>query len=136
MHDHHGNRFHDVERLRSQEHVQRLEVSRVVRLALEDSSIKSLLDIGTGSGIFAEAFAKQGLTVTGIDANPEMLDAAWSHLPTADFKQAAAEAIPFPDSSFDLAFMGLVLHETDDLLKAMQEAGRVSRVRLVVLEWP
>jgi ubiquinone/menaquinone biosynthesis C-methylase UbiE len=136
MHNHQGNRFHDVERLRSPERVQRLEIERVVQLTLEKSSFKSVIDIGTGSGIFAEAFSKQGLAVTGIDANPEILAAARSYVPHADFRQAAAEAIPFPDGSFDLAFMGLVLHETDDFHKAMQEASRVSRTRFVVLEWP
>lgn len=136
MHNHQGNRFHDVERLRSPERIQRLEIERVVQLTLEKSSFRSLIDIGTGSGIFAEAFSKQGLTVTGIDANPEMLETARSYVPHADFRQAAAESIPFPDGSFDLAFMGLVLHETDDLLKAMQEAYRISKERLVILEWP
>jgi ubiquinone/menaquinone biosynthesis C-methylase UbiE len=138
MHDrhHHGQRFQGVERLRSPERMQRLEVERVVNLALENSQIQSVIDIGTGSGIFAEAFSKRGLTVGGIDVNPEMLHAARSYVPAADFRQATAEANPFLDSSFDLAFMGLVLHETDDLLNAIREAGRVSRVRLVVLEWP
>lgn len=136
MHNHSGNRFHDIERLRSPERIQHLEIERVVQLTLENSSFTSVIDIGTGSGIFAEAFAKQGLTVAGVDANPEMLAAARSYLPNADFRQAVAEAIPFPDGAFDLAFMGLVLHETDDLPKAMQEASRVCRARLIVLEWP
>jgi ubiquinone/menaquinone biosynthesis C-methylase UbiE len=137
MHNHHhGQRFQHVERLRSPERVQRLEVERVVQLALEGASIKSVLDIGTGTGLFAEAFTKQGLNVTGIDPNPEMLEEARSHLPGADFRQATAEAIPFPDGTYGLVFMGLALHETDDLLKAMQESSRVAQARLVILEWP
>jgi hypothetical protein len=32
--------------------------------------------------------------------------------------------------------MGVVLHETDDRLKALQEARRVARLRVVLLEWP
>jgi SAM-dependent methyltransferase len=137
MHNyHHGQRFQHVERLRSPERIQRLEVERVVQLALEGATIKSVLDIGTGTGLFVEAFTNRDLTVTGIDPNPEMLEAAHAHVPGADFRRATAEAIPFPDGTFDLAFMGLVLHETDDLLKAMQEANRVTRARLVILEWP
>ena len=33
-------------------------------------------------------------------------------------------------------FLGLVLHESDDPLKALQEARRVSRQRVGILEWP
>jgi ubiquinone/menaquinone biosynthesis C-methylase UbiE len=136
MHNHPGNRFQDIDRLRSPERIQRLEIERVVQLTLENSSFTSVIDIGTGSGIFAEAFTKHGLTVTGVDANPEMLAAAQSYVPNANLRQAVVEAIPFPDGTFDLAFMGLVLHETDDLHKAMEEASRVCRARLIVLEWP
>jgi ubiquinone/menaquinone biosynthesis C-methylase UbiE len=37
--------------------------------------------------------------------------------------------------AFDLAFLGLVLHETDDALAALMEARRVSRFRVGILEW-
>jgi ubiquinone/menaquinone biosynthesis C-methylase UbiE len=74
--------------------------------------------------------------VAGIDANPQMLDTARRYLHEAELKQGVAEAIPFPDNAFDIVFMGLVLHETDDLIKALQEARRVSRLGVAVLEWP
>ncbi len=136
MQEHHGHRFNSIERLRSPERLERLEVERVVDLTLEGTSLHSVLDIGTGTGIFAEGFAQHGLSVTGIDVNPEMLSAARQFLPGGDFREATAEVLPFPDETFDLAFMGLVLHETDDLPKALQEASRVSKKQAVVLEWP
>lgn len=132
----HGHRFDQVERLRSPERVAHLEVERVTDLVLSKVSARSLLDIGTGTGLFAEAFRKRGLTVSGIDANPKMLEAARPYLPGAVLRQATAEEIPFPDHSFDIVFMGLVLHETDDLPKALQEARRVANQRVAVLEWP
>ncbi|HVN54827.1 MAG TPA: class I SAM-dependent methyltransferase [Anaerolineaceae bacterium] len=136
MGEHHGHRFNQIDRLRTPERLQHLEVSRVTDLALEGISVRSMIDIGTGSGIFAQAFAGRGLAVKGIDANPEMLVAAARFHPEGKFQEAIAESIPFPDAAFDLAFMGLVLHETDDPLKALQEAFRVSKTRLVILEWP
>jgi len=132
----HGHRFDQVERLRSPERVAHLEVERVADQVLDNSSAHSLLDIGTGTGLFAEEFYKRGLTVTGIDVNPKMLEAARHYLPKAVLRQATAEEIPFPDHSFDIIFMGLVLHETDDLLKSLQEARRVASQRVAVLEWP
>ncbi len=136
MGEHHGHRFDQIDRLRSAERLERLEVNRVTELSLQGITARSMIDIGTGSGIFAEAFANHGLAVTGIDANPEMLAAAAPFAPNGEFREAVAESIPYPDMSFDLAFMGLVLHETDDPLKALQEAFRVSQNRLAILEWP
>ncbi len=95
-----------------------------------------VLDVGTGTGLFAEAFARRGLQVSGIDANPEMLLAARDFVPTGDFQEGVAEVLPYPDSSFDLAFLGVVLHEADNTEKALREALRVSRQRVGILEWP
>lgn len=133
----HERRFKgDGGRLRSPERVARLEVPRVVELSLAGLKASSLLDVGTGTGIFAEAFANRCLVVTGIDANADLLAQARTFVPGAEFREAVAEAIPFSDGSFDLVFLGLVLHETDDALAALREARRVGRQRVVVLEWP
>ncbi len=73
--------------------------------------------------------------MTGVDVNPEMLRVARQFVPSGTFQEGVAEALPFPDRSFDLLFMGLLLHETDDIAAALAEAHRVTRRRLVVLEW-
>lgn len=104
-----SKKFTDIERLRLPERLERLEVARVVDLSLVEGKIQKVLDVGTGSGVFAEAFVARGLTVAGIDENPRMLEAAKSFVPQADLRQASAEALPFPDGEFDLAFIGLVL---------------------------
>jgi ubiquinone/menaquinone biosynthesis C-methylase UbiE len=124
-----------IARLRSPERMERLEVKRVVDLCLDDPDIASVLDVGTGSGIFAEAFSERVAKVAGIDVNPEMIEASRELVPKASFQQAAAEAIPFPDKSFDLVFLGVVLHEADDVQKALSEALRCAKRRVVVLEW-
>jgi ubiquinone/menaquinone biosynthesis C-methylase UbiE len=134
----HERRFHrDIDYLRDPQRLARLEVERVVDLVLAGlSKPQSLLDIGTGSGVFAEAFAAKGLKVSGVDANPLMLPAASKFVPSGEFKEAIAEKLPYQDAQFDLAFMGLVLHETDDPLAALQEAYRVATRRTAILEWP
>jgi ubiquinone/menaquinone biosynthesis C-methylase UbiE len=132
----HEKRFNGgIERLRVPERVARLEVERVVDLCLQGIGLKNVLDVGTGSGLFAEAFFKRGLEVTAVDANPNMLPVARYFIPKADFCQAEAEALPFADASFDLVFLGLLLHESDDPLKVLQETRRVSRRRVCILEW-
>lgn len=133
----HEKRFDGgINKLRAPERVARLEVERVVDLCLEGVEIKNVLDVGTGSGLFAESFFNRGLQVAGIDANPEMLPAARHYVPQGDFREATAEALPFADASFDLVFLGLLLHESDDPLKALRETRRVSRQRVCILEWP
>ena len=46
-----------VERLRSPERVARLEVDRVVSLCLEAADLRSVLDVGVGSGLFPKPLA-------------------------------------------------------------------------------
>jgi len=126
----------DIDHLRNPERIQRLEVERVVDLCLEGIKPSNILDIGVGSGLFAEAFARRGLAVAGIDASQEMVAVAREFVPQGDFRQAEAESLPWADQSFDLVFMGLVLHEADDPRRALQEARRVARQRVCILEWP
>jgi ubiquinone/menaquinone biosynthesis C-methylase UbiE len=129
-------RFHgEPDSLRSNERLALLEIDRVITLSIEGLGLERILDVGTGTGIFAEAFAAKGLEVVGIDANGVMLEVARRLVPEAEFKQARAEAIPY-GGEFDLSFLGLLLHETDDPVQALREACRVSRSRVVVLEWP
>ncbi|MBI9044792.1 MAG: methyltransferase domain-containing protein [Anaerolineaceae bacterium] len=130
-------RFQDkIEKLRSAERLASLEVDRVVALCLGGIKVSSVLDVGTGSGLFAEAFVPFVVEVVGIDPNPEMVKAAKGFVPTAHFREGEAEAIPVEDKSFDLVFLGHVLHETDSPLTALKEAWRTAKKRVAVLEWP
>ena len=133
----HERRYNaSVERLRSPQRVNLLEVDRVVKSALDGIQVQSVLDIGTGSGIFAEAFAQKNISVTGIDPNPDMLKAAQEYVPQGTFLHGIIEEIPLHDKTFDLVFLGHVLHESDDLHKALRETKRCAQKRVVILEWP
>lgn len=135
MHEKRFNR--EIERLRDPDRIARMEVGRVVDLVLEGlKESKSILDVGTGSGLFAEQFAAKGLKVTGLDVNPDMIPVAQEFVPTGEFRIGVAEKLPFEDKSFDVVFMGLLLHEVDNLIAALSEASRVVNQRVAVLEWP
>jgi ubiquinone/menaquinone biosynthesis C-methylase UbiE len=122
--------------LRSPDRIELPEVERVVALCLEGSAAGTELDVGTGTGIFAEGFAAQGLAVTGIEANPAMVEAARRFVPQGCFELAPAEALPYPNDTFDLVFLGHVLHEADAPLASLRDVRRVGRLRVAVLEWP
>jgi len=126
----------EPDRLRSPERIGLLEVERVVALCLEGLTVQRVLDVGTGTGVFAEAFSTRIPVVAGVDSNPRLLAVARSHVPEVHFMLALAEAIPFARGTFDLTFLGHVLHETDNPLKALLEACRVAKGRVAVLEWP
>lgn len=124
-----------IAKLRTPERVAGLEVSVVVDECLSGGEIVSVLDVGAGSGVFAEEFRNRNVEITAIDSNEEMIAAFREFVPGVEIRQAVAENMPFPDSAFDLVFMGVVLHEVDDYTKAMQEAFRVSAKRVMILEW-
>jgi ubiquinone/menaquinone biosynthesis C-methylase UbiE len=128
--------FRNIERLRDPHRLARLETERVVSLSLQGQPIHRVLDIGTGTGVFAEVFVRLGLAVTGIDLQEPMLAAARGFVPKAHFQAADSEALPFGDGSFDLCFLGVVLHEAEHPLRTLQEAHRVCALRTAVLEWP
>ncbi len=133
----HEKRFHgNADFLRSPERRALMEVPRVLDLSLAGITAATALDVGTGTGLFAEEFAARGLSAVGIDANPEMVQRASTLAPALRFLEGTAEKLPFPDRSFDLVFLGQVLHEAEPPLAALTEAYRVARARVAVLEWP
>jgi ubiquinone/menaquinone biosynthesis C-methylase UbiE len=124
-----------IDQLRSPERLEWLEVERVTNLILSDQSIKSITDIGTGTGIFAETFNSRGIKVEGADVDEEMINVASSLVPEVPFSIAPAESLPWEDKSFDAAFLGMVLHETDSPLNTLIEANRIARMLVAILEW-
>jgi ubiquinone/menaquinone biosynthesis C-methylase UbiE len=132
----HERRFSgDINRLRSPARREMLEVDRVVNFCLEGMEIQNMLDVGTGSGLFAEAFTDRGIRTNGIDVNIDMAATAKMFIPQGEFIVSTAEGMPFVHSSFDLVFMALVWHETDDLFRTLQEAKRLAIKQVAILEW-
>jgi ubiquinone/menaquinone biosynthesis C-methylase UbiE len=129
--------FHGgADTLRDNARVELMEIEKVIAHSIENLSIKTVLDVGTGTGLFTEAFINTGLKAAGIDINEDMLAEARKLVPNGDFRIGRMEEIPFKDKSFDLVFLGHVLHEADDLDAAVAESARVAGKRIVILEWP
>ena len=77
-----------------------------LRRWLPEGKTLDILDVGTGTGFFAILLASLGHRVTGIDLTPAMLEegrALAAHLGLSiTFLQMDAQALRFPDESFDL----------------------------------
>ena len=116
--------------MRGRERAFRQRLVQLARLKRGDQ----VLDVGCGTGTLAIA-AKQrvgpGVTISGIDASPEMIVRAKKKAVRAsadvDFREGVAEAMPFPGDHFDVAFSTVMLHHLGPKLRK-QCAGEVQRV--------
>lgn len=86
---------------------------------------KTLLDVATGPGYSAGLAAARGATATGIDFAAAMAAKAQSLFPAATFQQGDAEALPFPDATFDAVTCAFGLLHFADPDQAIREARRV-----------
>ncbi|MEM9048328.1 MAG: class I SAM-dependent methyltransferase [Pseudomonadota bacterium] len=88
------------------------------------------LDIGTGTGTVARGLAAAGAQVTGLDPSRDLMAEAAALAQVdglaIDWVQGAAEALDFPDASFDLVTAGQCWHWFDRP-KAAAEIARVLR---------
>lgn len=89
-----------------------------------------MLDVATGAGHTALAFAPFVSQVVATDLTEEMLAmtsqlAAVQNLTNLTTERADAEQLPFPDSTFDLVTCRLAFHHFPQPDKAMAEIARV-----------
>ncbi|OPY03458.1 MAG: putative methyltransferase YcgJ [Syntrophorhabdus sp. PtaB.Bin047] len=92
-----------------------------------------ILDVACGPGIpslTAASLVAPGGVVTGIDLAPGMLDIAKKKaeekgISNVVFREGDAEALPFPDDSFDVVLCSHGLVHMTDRMKALQEMRRV-----------
>jgi ubiquinone/menaquinone biosynthesis C-methylase UbiE len=87
----------------------------------------SVLEVGCGTGHWLEVLARVTSSMTGVDASAGMLAQARARMPHAALVHARAEALPFPDASFDRVLCVHALHHFDGKRAFVAEARRVLR---------
>jgi SAM-dependent methyltransferase len=87
------------------------------------------LDVGCGPGALTEALAGRlgGANVAAADPSESLLAACADRVPGADVRLAAAEALPWPDATFDVVLSQLVMNFLRDADFGLQEMCRVVR---------
>jgi SAM-dependent methyltransferase len=84
------------------------------------------LDVGCGEGRFCRMLKTKDIpVVVGIDPTEELLAEAKRRDPKGEYQIARAEALPFPDASFDLVVSYLTLIDITDFRTALREMARV-----------
>lgn len=89
-----------------------------------------LLDVACGTGILArEATAVVGPSgsVVGLDVNEGMLAVARNKAPDVEWRAGPAEALPFPEATFDRVVSQFGLMFFENPAEAIAEMGRVLR---------
>jgi len=123
-------------------HVADAAVEAAIRSALADKPIRSLLDLGTGTGRMLELFAPDIERGLGLDLSLDMLALARARLDRAGLKHCSVRQgdiydLALPRDSFDVVIVHQVLHFLDDSAHAIRETARVLRPggRLLVVDF-
>jgi demethylmenaquinone methyltransferase/2-methoxy-6-polyprenyl-1,4-benzoquinol methylase len=123
---------------------------RTVRRALKGrvAAETRVLDLCTGTGDLALAFAREGCRVTGLDFCPEMVEigeqkrrkrsgeiGSSEAVPGLElrFGVADAQALPLPDASQDVATVAFGIRNVQNPLRGLREMRRVVRPGGIVL---
>jgi 2-polyprenyl-3-methyl-5-hydroxy-6-metoxy-1,4-benzoquinol methylase len=106
-------------------------IRRLVAAAHLDGS-ERVLDIATGPGYIAEAFAGGAREVVGVDLTEAMLAIARERtgergVANVSFRAADAQNLPFDNGAFDVVVCRLALHHLLKPLSVVREMARVCR---------
>jgi SAM-dependent methyltransferase len=105
---------------------------------------KRVLEVGVGAGTDFVNWVRAGADATGVDLTHRGVELTRERLAleglTAKVQQADAEALPFPDGTFDLVYSYGVLHHSANPEKAVHEVHRVlkpgGRARVMIYHHP
>ncbi len=99
---------------------------------------QKVLDVGCGTGVVALSARRQGAKVSGLDLTPALLERAQWNAKVAGFgdiawKEGDAEALPYPDASFDVVlsqfghmFAPRAEVATKEMLRVLKPGGRIA----------
>lgn len=128
-----GN-FHEISR-------QIVPISEALCVAVDPRPGEAVLDVACGRGNTALAAARRYCDVTGIDYVPALIDRAsrraLAENVAIDFRVADAQALPFPDASFDVVVSVFGVMFAPDQELAASELLRVCRPggRIALANW-
>lgn len=101
----------------------------VARIEEALGDARTVLNVGAGTG----SYEPKDREVTALEPSAEMIRQRSPG--SAPVVQGSAEALPFPDKSFDATMAVLTVHHWSDQRKGLAELRRVSRGPVVILTY-
>jgi SAM-dependent methyltransferase len=97
-----------------------------------------VLDLATGTGLLAGAFAERGHAVTGLDFADRLLSRARKRFPEVDFRNLDLRHLDRVESdAYDLVSMGYLLHglSPDFRRFILRETARIARSYVLIFDY-
>ena len=108
----------------------------LARLALPPGL--SVLDLATGTGLLAGAFAERGHGVTGLDFAEKLLNRARRQFPRVDFRNLDLRHLDRIESgAYDLVSMGYFLHGLSPEFRRfiVRETARIASTHVLIFDY-
>jgi len=106
-------------------------VEQIIPMALRElDGYARVLDVGCGEGQIARVLQSRTSVqsfVVGVDPTPGQVDVAVERSVGEQYLRSGADALPFPDGSFDAVLACLVFEHIDALDEAISEVARILR---------
>jgi SAM-dependent methyltransferase len=118
-----------VELRQTEERLEAQHLERVRRLVGPGAFRGRLLNVGCGTGGFNVLAAAEGARVVGVDESGEAIGISGLKARKAggSVVQAHAEALPFPDGTFDLVYCFSAIEHVHSIGDSIREIVRVTR---------
>ena len=109
---------------------------RTILHQIDLSKVKSILDIGCGTGILYEVLQEEGYSgsYVGTDLSEDMLEVGRKRYKGIDLRVMDCEKLEFPSKSVDVVFMRSVLHHVPHPTQAIKEMKRVAKKTILLSE--
>lgn len=96
---------------------------------------RTLLDVGSGTGLLTAAFARDGWAASGCEPEPTMREIALREHPLIRVYDGALPTLSFATGAFDAVVANFVLNHVSDPRAAARELLRVSGDRVAATTW-